>query len=227
MKLKDFWKSGDGDSFWRMRVVFGLALVGFMLFQIVAGVAHAQTSTRVTPCDAATPNNALCVSGTAPTTNTDGTPVVPPLTYRVEQKSGTGAYATVATALATPQYYAKGLTPGTHTFRMFVNCTTCTSESAASNEASGTASANPRIPNPPIITIAVVISSDRAPVYRILSGNKRGEFFGLIPAGRECTGPILFRYRGASFRQVAVQPSELWGTADPSHLAAPCLSSQG
>lgn len=44
-RFLSFWRVGDGDSFWRTRVTIGLSLMGFMVWQIVSGVAQAQTVT--------------------------------------------------------------------------------------------------------------------------------------------------------------------------------------
>lgn len=161
MKHHDFFSSYPVIRFTVIAVL--LCVLG-----MVASVAQAQTSTRVTPCDAATPNNAICVSGAAVTTGTNGETLTG-VTYRVEQKAGTGAYATVATGLTTLQYYAKNLSPGTYTFRAYANCATpgCV-ESAPSNEASKGATAIPVQPNTPVIIIAAVIRADGPPTYRII-----------------------------------------------------------
>jgi len=146
----------------------GHAILALALL-LVAGAAGAQTAgTRVTPCDAATPNNALCVSWTHDGKNVDGTPASA-LTYRVEQKFGTGAYSTVATGLTASQYYAKNLAIGSYTIRVFANCATagCV-ESNASNAPTGSATAPPVQPNAPVIIIAATIRADGPPTYRIV-----------------------------------------------------------
>jgi hypothetical protein len=123
--------------------------------------------TRSTPCDSATPNNALCVSWNAVATDTSGNAITG-VSYRVEQRTGTsGNFATVGNASAT-QYYAKNLSPGTYYFRVYANCSACTAESAASNTGSGAATAIPVIPNAPVIIIAATIRADGPPTYRII-----------------------------------------------------------
>jgi hypothetical protein len=205
----------------RLVGIFALTILALC----VAGVAQAQ---RITPCNAATPNNAVCVTGVAPDTFVDGTPIVVALTYRVEQRTGTsGSFATVASGLTTPQAYIQNLAPGSYQFRMFANCTICTSESAASNIAGATATPIPKVPQPPVITIAVVISPDInvAPVIRIVdpSGDPQpGSVVGFVPVGRECSGKVVFRYRGDSYRRVAVRQEELWNTTNARNVAAPC-----
>lgn len=150
---------------------------------LICGIAQAQT--RNTNCDAATPNNAICLDGTAPTTNVDGTPITLPLRYRWEQRLGTtAAWATVASDLLIPKYYATGLPPGTYYFRLFANCvgTGCI-ESAASNVTSRSATANPIQPNAPIIIIAATIREGQAPVYRIVytARPRDGEIVFAVP----------------------------------------------
>lgn len=137
-----------------------------ILLLCISGFAQAQT--RVTACDPATPNNALCVTGTHDGKAVDGSTVVG-VTFRVEQKFGSGAFATAATALPTLQYYARNLAPGTYTFRVFANCSLpqCT-ESLASNALSKDATAIPVQPNAPVIIIAATIRAGQPPVYRIV-----------------------------------------------------------
>lgn len=206
-----------------MRPIYKLAIV-FAWLLCAAGTARAQSPTRSTPCDPATPVNAICVTWTPPATMVDGTPTVLALTYRVTRKLGTGTFTTL-TSTAVSQYYDKGLAPGTYTYVVYANCTGCT-ESAGSNSASKDATAPIVQPNPPVIQVVqVTISSNHAPVYRVVgdaSRYTRGEMFGLVPVGRECKGQALFRYRGKAFYFVDVKPEELWGTTDATRLAAPC-----
>lgn len=146
--------------------VFVLALVG-LLALACASPAHAQTATRVTPCDAATPTNAVCVSWSAITTDTTGAPLTKAVTYRVEQRQGTAGFLTAATGTDT-RYYAKGLAAGTWTFRVFANCTPNCAESAASNALSKDAADPVTTPATPIIVIAALIRAGQPPVYRII-----------------------------------------------------------
>jgi hypothetical protein len=146
-------------------------LAAALLMLCCMGIASAQTATtRETPCSPTTPNNAICITGQPPATNTDGTPTVLPLTYRFEQRLGTsGPYTTVATGVPELKYYAQNLSPGTYFFRVFVNCSLCTAESVASNVASKTATPPPVVPNPAVLIIAATIRADGAPTYRIVS----------------------------------------------------------
>lgn len=226
MILKDFFINGDGDSFWRTRVGFGTLLLAFMVYQIIAGIALAQTpTTRVTACDPATPNNALCLDITAPSTNEDGTTTVMPITYRVQQKGpGATVFSTVGT-FDTQQVYLKNLAPGTYTFRIFAISRGL--ESRASAEQSGAATAVPSPPNPPVFRVVqVIISMDHAPVYRLTQAGKRDERYsdacGYIEVGKACHGPVAFRFREKSFRRVSAADVKPWGVTCGANVAGPC-----
>jgi predicted phage tail protein len=172
----------------------------------VAGYAQAQTSgTRVTPCNAATPNDALCVQGDAPTANTDGTAITGVLSYRLEQRVGTaGAWVTGASQ-ATLQWYVTGLAPGTYYFRAYAKVNSI--ESAASNTVNApTTAPPPPVPNAPVLRVTkVTISSDRAPVYEVLLDEQtfaavRGGKVGTVKVGNVCDGD---RSTGAGFYALA------------------------
>lgn len=135
-----------------------------LLALLISGAVQAQTPiTRVTPCNAATPNDAICLAWT--TGNNTG--VTSPITYRVEQKSGSGAYATVAPALSVLQYYATGLAPGPYTFRVFANSAGYV-ESNPSNESTKDATKPSSQLNPPVLIIAATIRAGQPPVYRVV-----------------------------------------------------------
>lgn len=144
-----------------------LALLATLPASFIPNIAEAQAATRVTPCSAATANNEICITGAAVTTDTNGNAIAG-VTYRVEQRAGTAAYATVATGLTQLQYLAKNLAPGSYTFRVFASCASCTTESAASNATTGTATAIPVVPSTPVIIIAATINANGPPTYRIL-----------------------------------------------------------
>jgi hypothetical protein len=185
--------------------------------------AEAQTAgTRVTPCNAATKNNELCLVFTAPIANTDGTPIAGLITYHVErlQQVTGGTWMEIATT-SQAQYLVTNLAPGTYTFRVLA--AVGTSKSAPSNTANGTATAlPPPIPNPPVIQVVqVIIGVDHAPVYTVLSdGSRSSTVGGMVPVGTVCEGPVLFRYRGKDWRK----PSSFkpWGVSSTARVAAPC-----
>lgn len=150
---------------------------------LLGSTAHAQSATRATQCDPATPNNAICVVITPPATMVDGSPTILPMTYRIEQKVGTGAFTTIATALATPKFYVKNLAPGTYIFRGYALCSPGCTESGASNEASRDATAPVVQPNPPVIIVAVTIRADGPPIFRKIGTivPKEGEIVLVLP----------------------------------------------
>jgi hypothetical protein len=140
-------------------------LIGALVLFGVTHPALAQTSTRVTLCDAATPNNALCLSWEAPATNTDGSPTVLPLTYRVERQTATSTPTWIAVeTVSVTRSYVKGLAPGTYSFRVFAIAGGM--ESAPSNTASKPVIAP--TPNAPVIIIAATINANGPPTYRII-----------------------------------------------------------
>lgn len=210
----------------RTTVKIAAALAALSLIASFEPAAAQTSATRVTSCDAKTPNNALCIEWLQVTTMNSGLPMVLQPVYRIEHKLGAGAWETLATGVTDTKFYAKNLANGDHTFRVYPTCaeSNCR-EGPASNEATGKSSTPIVIPDPTTIRVVRVTISNDAPVYRVV-GNagsySRGEMFGLVPVGRECKGPVLFRYRGKSFRQVDVVAVELWGTTDTSRLAAPC-----
>ena len=143
------------------RIVDSL-IVGALLL-VCAGLAQAQT--RVTPCNAATPTNAVCLTGTAPTTRTDGTPITGALSFRWEQRlAPSGTFASIGTQ-ATLQKYVTGLAAGTYEFRAFA-IEAGNAESAASNVAGRDSAVSP--PNAPIIIIAATIRAGQPPTFRIV-----------------------------------------------------------
>jgi hypothetical protein len=147
-------------------LLVAIALIGSLAFACI-DKANAQTATRVTPCNVATPNNALCVSWQAVTTDTNGNAITG-VTYRVDRKLGSGTYSTAQASGTATQYYATNLAVGTHFFVVYANCAACTSASSASNEASAAATAIPVIPNSPVIIIAATIRSGQPPTFRIV-----------------------------------------------------------
>ncbi len=187
---------------------------------LTLGIAHAQTHS--TPCSTTTPNNALCITATAPTTHEDGTPVVLPITYRFEQQ--TGATWTVLATQASRNFMVQNLAPGTYTFRAFAIVNNL--DSRASNTVSRAVTAPPSPPNPPAIQVVqVVIGMDHAPVYRITQAGKRDARYadacGFVPVGSECRGNVLFTFRGHGFRLVRDEDVKPWN-ADCTGGAAPC-----
>lgn len=148
----------------------------YLILLLLAAPAFAQS--RVTPCDPATPTNAVCITWAAVTTRVDGLPTNFPVTYRVEQQLGTGPFAVVSTGPAL-QAYVKNLAPGEYTFRVFA---------IESGKTSAPSNSAPRAieqaaPNAPVIIIAVLIRPNGVPVYRRVAqvSPRPGEFIIVAP----------------------------------------------
>lgn len=203
-----------------------LALFLILGLGFVGSLVHAQTpSTRPTACDPATPNNALCLQATAPAVWLEGGAVDKPLSYRIEQRVGTtGAWTTVTTGLTDLKFYVRNLAPGTYFFRWYANCATNCNEGPASNVASRDATPPITTPGAPVITIAVVIGLDHAPVYRIVSGHLSADHCGYIEVGKQCYDAVV-SYRGFKFHRVDMDAVRMW-PAKASNcfgpVAAPC-----
>lgn len=143
------------------RYIAALAIV--LLGFCVVGIAQAQAATRVTPCSPTTANNELCMTWSAVTMRTDGLPTIFPVTYRLEQQIGAGAFTTVSTGAAT-QAYLKNLAPGDYTYRVYAI------ENLVVSSPSATAS-KPIVqapPNAPVIIIAATIRANGPPTYRVI-----------------------------------------------------------
>jgi hypothetical protein len=199
-------------------------LLSSLVLLAIAGTSYGQT--RSTPCDPATPNNSLCITWEAVTQSTDGKTLAS-VYYRVQRRIGTtGAWTDLAPNLTALRYYDQNLTPGTYFYRVFAGCSICSAESASSNIAQRDATAPPLIPTAPVITVAVVVGMGHAPVYRLTQAGKRDERYsdacGFIEVGKECEGPVVYRFRGASFRKVASSDVKNWGVTCGDNVVAPC-----
>lgn len=205
------------DRLIRITALVSMCLVGFGVTH--PALAQEPPGTRPTPCHLATPNNAICIMWTAPATNTDGTPIVLPISYRLERQSGASWVPVITTDLR--QHYLTGLTPGTYTFR--VSAIVNGAQSDYSNTASRDATAPPPpVPQPPVIQVVqVTIGVDHAPVFTVLADGSRSTTVGGFAAvGTECRGPVLFRYRNKDYREPAAWKP--WNTSTRVRVAAPC-----
>ena len=174
------------------------------------------------------------ISFTIPTANTDGTalPASQILGYDVQCSSWTPtggtagtctqfpATAITAPSLATTITGAIPLTGGKACFQVRTRSTGGTGP--WSIEACKTYAAS--LPNPPgNVTVAVVIGINMAPVYKLTSTGKRSaDPAGFISVPVECIGPVLFTFRGLSFRKVDYTKVQFWGTVPDANVAAPC-----
>jgi hypothetical protein len=175
---------------------------------------------RATPCSPTTPNNAVCIGWGQVVERTDGLPVLLPVTYRVERQFGTGTFTQIGTPSAALQYYDQGLAPGTYTYRVYA--IEGTTVSAPSNSAGRAVTQAP--PNAPVITIAVLIRLNAAPVYSVVGSTapyRQGEFYCVVPAGRSC-GDFMYTARGLRWHRVIPEAGECWYYDGSRPLAAPC-----
>lgn len=163
----------------RLVGTFALLILGLC----VAGIASAQSATRVTPCSATTPNNAICLTWTHDGKTVDGV-AISGVTFRVAQKAGTGSFSNIANALTTPQLYVQNLAVGSYTFQVFASCPTCTAEGAGSNAATGSATQVPVVPSAPVLIIAATIKANGPPTFRVVYTvtPKPGEIVFVAPA---------------------------------------------
>lgn len=85
----------------------------------------------------------------------------------------------------------------------------------------------PLTPNPPSnVTVAVVVGFNVSPVYSVTSSGARSTFMGFAELGKACGSSVLFRYRGAEFREVQRADVGLWGSTT-LRLAAACGQNSG
>lgn len=201
----------------RLRLSLAAAAL-LILSALTSAPAAAQTA-----CVQVAPNRAH-VCWARPSTYTDGSgiSVATVITYSVELQQGT-SWVNAANSISGTDWTSGVLLPGTYTYRVIA----CVGSTCSDPSNTGAKSVSQPVPNPVTITIAATDDpgANRTPVARILDPNgtpRRGEVFGLVPLGRACTGPVLYRYRSQNWRRVTVQPSELWGTSSTANLAAPC-----
>lgn len=185
--------------------------------------SFAQAQTRATPCNAATPNNAICISVVHAATNVDGTPTVLPLSTLVEQRIGTGTFTAVGT-YTTTDIYLTNLAPGAYTFRGYT-ISGGGLQSAASNTVGRSVAAPPSPPNAPVFTIAVIITREHAPIFTIAKSGANftaGTWVGDAPIGRSC-GEYVYTHKKKRFHRIEVARKETWEyTGSLANLAAPC-----
>lgn len=193
-----------------------LLLAFFVLYAISASIAFAQTAcTKVA-------SNKAHVCWTHDGKLVDGTTATG-ITFDVELQSGS-TWTKVATGLTATDWTSGVLAAGTYTYRVLAFKSVY---SDPSNTASLTVAPSP--PTPPTgVVVAQVSITISAPAFRIIGrypNAEKGDFIGMVPVGRDCTGPVLFRAHGYSFRAVMLKKSEGWQEHGPvpAVAAAPCV----
>lgn len=155
----------------------------------------------------------LTFSWEAASTNTDGSPITPPVQYRFSL-DGVAQPLTAALAFTAPSL-AAGQHCGT------VAAVTTYGQSAESNLLCKTI-APPVVPAGPVV-IAPVAGVSWAPVFGIATNSTRGStVIGFAPVGAACSGAVVYSYRGQGYRKIDPALVTWWGTAPTASAAAPC-----
>jgi hypothetical protein len=81
------------------------------------------------------------------------------------------------------------------------------------------------VPTSPGLTVAAVTKdSPESPAFVITtSGARSTALAGLIPVGKQCTGPLAFTYRGRNFHRVNSADVKWWNTTRTTEVAAACI----
>jgi len=195
---------------------------------IAAGLALAYLLMLAAPVYAAP----VPVTATYPTKNTDGSAIPATgagsiVSWRVEYSTcttanpvfGVKAGELTVTAPGTVANFTLG--PGTYCFRSYMK-NTFGNESAPTNIATTTVLAP--TPEPGSITVqAIIAGTNFSPVFRFDEhGGPLPRAAGLIEAGATCTGPVLFKREGRSYRRVAAKDVDVWFATSNGRLAAAC-----
>lgn len=190
------------------------------LILLLCGVAQAQTTcTKIA-------DNKAHVCWLHDGKNVDGT-TASGLTFDVELQQNGSTWTKVATGLGSSvrDWTSGVLSAGSYTYRIVAFTTVYSDPAVASS---------PKVvpvpqPNPATgVVIAQVTVTISSPAFRIIGrypNARKGDFIGMVPVGRDCSGPVLFRSHGYAFRAVLLKPSEGWQTSGPvpAIAAAPCV----
>lgn len=148
-------------------------IVGALLL-VAAGVVSAQST-----CAVVAPNRAH-VCWTAPTTNTDSTPITLPLTYNVQLQSGS-TWNNVATGQSATDYTSGVLAAGTYVYRVLA----IAGGISSSPSDTGSKTVVAPVPNAPtLVIIAATIRPDGSATYRVVysATPRTGEVLFAVPS---------------------------------------------
>lgn len=186
-------------------------------------------------CSWAATVGAATVNWTAPTTNTDGSALTNLTGFKIY--SGTAPAALTQVTDVPGATMTTGNVTGLSSATWYFAVSALNSNGAESafspvvskvvNVGAPTATASVAItirpvPAAPTVTTVTVASVPFVPVFRVGANNVRGELYGMVPVGRECTGPVLWHWRSQDYRRVAVRLDEVFWTKNLANLAAPC-----
>lgn len=156
-------------------------------------------------------SGAMALAWDAPQAYTDGTALRVPLTYRVTIDG-----APVATVPGLT-YSASGLAAGEH-------CATVAA--IAGDQVSEDPAPVCKVVAPPPsgpVVVPVVPGLGDSPVYSITAAGGRGAaVVGFARVGATCSGAVVYRYRGASYRRVDPAAIRWWQTGPTTNAAAAC-----
>ncbi len=199
--------------------------------EITASATYALTCSWPSTAGVAT------VTWTAPTQNSNGTPLTNLARYDVVYGTSLATLgSTVSVTAPATSAQVPGLASGTWYFGVYA-VNTNEARSALSNVASkvvnvvaptATDTANITIrpvPAAPVLTTVVVAGVPFVPVFRVADNGRSilsNAVQGLVPAGRTC-GAYVATYRGSRLHRVSVRAAELWPLGGSTkNLAAPC-----
>lgn len=176
---------------------------------------------------------------TAPTTRTDGSPYTNAAGYRIYY-GPTAATMNSTFDITSPGVLTKtltGIAVGTTFFSMTaidLDGIESKQTNALSKAIVGTAGTSvsaapvtvkvkvlPGVPQN-FTVVAVIANTNLAPVFRFDARNQRDALVGLMEAGALCSGPVLFRYRGASYRAVRSEDVGVWFGRRTRRVASAC-----
>lgn len=165
------------------------------------------------------------LSWTAPTTRTDGSALTGAVTYKVYRGTSAAAVGSATTALATVTAgttYTDASAPAGTQFYAVSAVDSGGLESAKTAAVSVVIPSAPPSPPTGLSVVAVIAGTNLSPVFRLDDKGRRQQFAGLIEAGATCTGPVLFTYRGDSYRRIASKDVDVWYSRPTSRVAAAC-----
>jgi hypothetical protein len=175
------------------------------------------------------------VSWDAPTHCTNGLPVsnCPVQSYQIERSdTATGAYVLAGTSTSLNFRHTVAVA-GPTCYRVRAVGASGASDPSSPPFCMTNTAPPPPVPNPPTnvrartLTVMTINGQGVAPVFAVLGNTpatfRVGEFYGVVPAGREC-GDYLVTLRGQRLHRVIPQTGETWGDFGSRPLAAPCAA---